>query len=72
MVEVTDADVDEAIKRIADQSRPYAAKSEGAKAENGDRVTINFKGTIDGVAVRRRHRRGHPGRDRLRPVHPGL
>ena len=50
VVEVTDADVDEAIKRIADQSRPYAAKSEGAKAENGDRVTINFKGTIDGVA----------------------
>jgi trigger factor len=50
VVDVTDADVDDAIKRIADQSRPYAAKSEGAKAESGDRVTINFKGTIDGVA----------------------
>jgi trigger factor len=50
VVEVTDADVDEAIKRIADQSRPYVAKSEGAKAENGDRVTINFKGTINGEA----------------------
>jgi len=50
VVDVTDADVDEAIKRIADQSRPYAARSEGAKAENGDRVTISFKGTIDGVA----------------------
>ena len=49
VAEVTDADVDEAIKRIADQNRPYAAKSEGAKAENGDRVTINFKGTIDGT-----------------------
>ena len=49
VVEVTDADVDDAIKRIADQSRPYTAKSEGAKAENGDRVTINFKGTIDGT-----------------------
>jgi trigger factor len=49
VVEVSDADVQEAIKRIADQSRPYAAKSEGAKAENGDRVTINFKGSIDGV-----------------------
>jgi trigger factor len=49
VVEVTDADIDEAIKRIADQSRPYNAKSEGAKAENGDRVTISFKGTIDGV-----------------------
>jgi len=50
VVDVTDADVDEAIKRIADQSRPYSAKSDGAKAENGDRVTISFKGTIDGVA----------------------
>src|SRR5260370_13644264 len=50
VAEVTDTDVDEAIKRIADQSRTYAAKGEGAKAESGDRVTINFKGTIDGVA----------------------
>jgi len=50
VVDVADTDVDEAIKRIADQSRPYSAKAEGAKAENGDRVTINFKGTIDGVA----------------------
>ena len=50
VVDVTDADIDDAIKRIADQSRPYTAKSDGAKAENGDRVTINFKGTIDGVA----------------------
>ncbi len=49
VVEVTDADVDEAIKRIADQNRPYAAKAEGAKAETGDRVTISFKGSIDGV-----------------------
>jgi trigger factor len=50
VVEVTDADVDEAIKRIADQSRPYVAKGEGAKADNGDRVTINFKGSINGEA----------------------
>jgi trigger factor len=46
---VTDADIDEAIKRIADQNRAYAAKGEGAKAENGDRVTISFKGTINGT-----------------------
>jgi len=49
VVDVTDAEVDEAIKRIAEQNRPYTAKSEGAKAANGDRVTINFKGSIDGV-----------------------
>ena len=49
VAEVTDADVDEALKRIADQSRPYEAKAEGAKAESGDRVTVAFKGSIDGV-----------------------
>ena len=48
VADVTDADVDEAIKRIADSNRSYAAKAEGAKAESGDRVTINFKGTING------------------------
>jgi len=49
VAEVTDTDIDEAIKRIADQSRAYEAKGEGAKAESGDRVTISFKGTIDGT-----------------------
>jgi len=49
VAEVTDADVDEAIKRIADQNRAFAAKGEGAKAETEDRVTISFKGTINGT-----------------------
>jgi trigger factor len=49
VAEVTDADIDEAIKRIADQNRTFAAKAEGAKAEAGDRVTISFKGTINGT-----------------------
>src|SRR5438876_3197454 len=39
VVEVTDAELDEAIKRIADQNRPYAAKAEDVKAETGARVT---------------------------------
>ncbi|MBB4373581.1 trigger factor [Bradyrhizobium sp. cir1] len=50
VAEVSDADVDEAIKRIADSNRGYAAKGEGEKAASGDRVTINFKGTINGEA----------------------
>jgi trigger factor len=49
VADVSDADVEEAIKRIAEQSRNYAAKGEGAKAENGDRVTVSFKGSIDGT-----------------------
>lgn len=48
VVDVSDADVDDAIKRIADQNKPYAAKADGAKAETGDRVTISFKGSING------------------------
>jgi trigger factor len=48
VADVSDSDVDDAIKRIADSNRGYAAKAEGAKAESGDRVTINFKGTING------------------------
>ena len=50
VADVTEADVDEALKRIADQNRPYEAKPEGAKAENGDRVTVAFKGEINGEA----------------------
>jgi trigger factor len=50
VAEVTDTEVDDAVKRIADQNRAFAAKGEGAKAASGDRVTVSFKGTIDGVA----------------------
>lgn len=50
VADVSDADVDEAIKRIADTNCGYADKGEGAKAASGDRVTISFKGTINGEA----------------------
>ena len=49
VAQVSDADVDEAIKRIADQNRSFTARAEGEKAANGDRVTVSFKGTIDGT-----------------------
>jgi trigger factor len=49
VAEVAESDVDEAIKRVADGNRNYTPKAEGAKAESGDRVTISFKGTIDGT-----------------------
>ena len=49
VAEVTDAEVDEGIARIAEQNRPYAPKAEGAKAESGDRVNVAFVGTIDGT-----------------------
>src|SRR6266567_2504799 len=46
--EVGDQEVAEAVEKIAEQNRPFAAKGEGAKAEQGDKVIISFTGTIDG------------------------
>jgi trigger factor len=48
VAEITDTEINEAIQRIADANRSYAAKGEGARAESGDRVTINFTGRING------------------------
>jgi trigger factor len=47
--EVVEPEVEEALAKIAEQSRPFAPKGEGAKAENGDRVTIDFTGKMDGT-----------------------
>jgi trigger factor len=46
--EVTDAEVDEALGRIADQNRPFEPKAAGEGAKLGDKVTVSFTGTIDG------------------------
>jgi trigger factor len=48
VVDVEDADVDQALSRIADNRRAFADKGEGAKAGNGDRVTVDFVGKIGG------------------------
>ena len=44
--EVTDAEIDEAVQRIAEQNRPFAAKAE--VAEKGDRITVSFQGAMEG------------------------
>ena len=44
---VADEHIDEALKKIAESNRTYSDKE--GKAETGDRVIMNFKGTIDGV-----------------------
>ncbi|MEP9378985.1 trigger factor [Aquabacter sp. CN5-332] len=48
VVEVADAEVEETLTRLADANRPFAVKD--AAAESGDRVTVDFVGSIDGVA----------------------
>ena len=51
VAEVSDAEIDEVLKRLAEQSRSYAPKEgDAAVAQNGDKVTIDFLGKIDGEA----------------------
>ncbi len=45
--EVTDAEIDQALQTIAEQNKPFVAKTEAAA--NGDRVMIGFEGSIDGT-----------------------
>jgi trigger factor len=46
--EVTESDIDAMIERLRKQQMKYSAVSRGAA--NGDKVTIDFDGSIDGVA----------------------
>lgn len=46
VVEVADEEVDEQVKRVAESARDYAEKK--GKAADGDRVTMNYLGKIDG------------------------
>jgi trigger factor len=43
---VADSEVDQALRTIAEQNRPFVAKAEAA--EKGDRVTVSFHGTMNG------------------------
>lgn len=47
-IEVTDADVDRTVDILRKQRANYEAR-EGRAAQDGDRVTLDFAGTIDGV-----------------------
>jgi trigger factor len=45
--EVPEAEIDRALQTIAEQNRPFIAKTEGA--QQGDRATLSFQGTVDGA-----------------------
>lgn len=47
--DVPEEDIDQALKSMADQQRTFTSKGEGAAAETGDQVKIDFEGKIDGV-----------------------
>jgi trigger factor len=46
---VADADLQEAVERMARQNRTFTSKGEGAEAVSGDRVILDFVGSIDGT-----------------------
>lgn len=48
--EITQDDIDEASRRIAERSPQFVDLPEGTKATKGNIVKIDFKGTLDGVA----------------------
>ncbi len=49
-VKADEASVEEALKSLAASSQTFDDRKAGAKAKDGDQVTIDFKGSVDGVA----------------------
>ncbi len=49
VVPISDAEVDEAVQRIASQQKSFTDAKKGAKAAEGDQVVVDFVGKLDGV-----------------------
>jgi len=49
-VKADDASVAEALENLAKSSQSFEDRKAGSKAKDGDQVTIDFKGSVDGVA----------------------
>jgi trigger factor len=58
--EITDADIDEAIKRLQKRAAKLVPAPEGKKLEKGDMATIDFAGTIDGEPFAGGEGKGYP------------
>ncbi|MEM8753639.1 MAG: trigger factor [Pseudomonadota bacterium] len=48
VAKVGDDELDEALGKLAEQSQSFAPRDEGAAAEDGDQVTFDFVGRVDG------------------------
>lgn len=48
VVDVEESEVDEGLKRLQGRFKEFAPREGDAKAETGDRLTISFKGYVDG------------------------
>jgi trigger factor len=58
-IEVSDAEVDEAVERIADENRPTEPISTPRPAKHGDTLVIDFIGRVDGEAFEGGTAEGH-------------
>lgn len=50
VAKVGDEEIDEALGKLAEQAKNFTPREEGAAAENGDQVTFDFLGKVDGEA----------------------
>jgi len=50
VVQVDDADVDDALKNLAESAQDFDDRRKGSKAKDGDQVVIDFVGKVDGEA----------------------
>jgi trigger factor len=50
VVEIDEADVDKEVQRVFAQQRGFEDKGDGGVVEDGDRLGLSFKGTINGEA----------------------
>jgi len=50
VADVEDSEIETQLTRMADSRRTFTERGEGQYAEKGDRVTVDFIGTIDGEA----------------------
>ena len=48
VVKADDASVEEALKNLAATAQSFEDRKKGAKAKDGDQITIDFKGSVDG------------------------
>ncbi len=50
VVKADDAEIDEALKSLAESAQDFADRKKGSKAKDGDQVVIDFLGKVDGEA----------------------
>jgi len=50
VAKIEDTDIDEALEKIAESANNFEPRKKGSKAKDGDQITIDFAGSVDGVA----------------------